>query len=386
MRFRTVQAVSLEGDAVANARTAVRKIMTNLQGFQAAVVVFFASTDYDPETIASDMHDAFPDALTIGCSTAGEGINGEILNHSVVAMAMSAAVFSYNEFALVVGNKADVPPDRKDVFTTARDAMKYLGRNLSQPLLDLDFREYVGYLLTDRISAFSERVMDVVGEMTDVLFLGGVAGDDYKFTNDQRIFYQGRSYKTAALMCLWKPVEGFSVLKTQAVDLTNTSLTVTKADEENRIVYEFDSRPAAEAYAEIIGTPVESMDILDFDENPLALNVDGEPFLRALVKQTDNGGLQMFARVVVGMRMTVTRAGNVYEVTKAALDDKFRREGPFAAMLHTNCASRHTSLRNANQVEQFAKLFGVVPSVSFSSYGEIYVGILAMTSSIILFK
>ncbi|MCC8115586.1 MAG: hypothetical protein LIP18_00245, partial [Planctomycetes bacterium] len=179
---------------MANARTAVRKIMTNLQGFQAAVVVFFASTDYDPETIASDMHDAFPDALTIGCSTAGEGINGEILNHSVVAMAMSAAVFSYNEFALVVGNKADVPPDRKDVFTTARDAMKYLGRNLSQPLLDLDFREYVGYLLTDRISAFSERVMDVVGEMTDVLFLGGVAGDDYKFTNDQRIFYQGRSY------------------------------------------------------------------------------------------------------------------------------------------------------------------------------------------------
>ncbi len=386
MRFRTVHAISSEGDPVVNARSAVRSLMTQLQGFQAAVVIFFASTDYDPDTIASDMHDAFPDALTIGCSTAGEGINGEILNHSVVAMAMSADVFSYNEFALVVGDKADAPPDRKDIFTTTRDAMKYLGRNLEKPLLDLDFREYIGYLLTDRISAFSERVMDVVGEMTDVLFLGGVAGDDYKFTNDQRVFYQGRSYKTAALMCLWKPVNGFSILKTQAVDLTNTSLVVTKADEENRIVYEFDGRPAAEVYAEKIGTPVDSMDILDFDENPLALLVDGEPYLRALVKQTDNRGLMMFARVVTGMRLSVTRAGNVYEVTKEALEEKFRREGPFAAMLHTNCASRHTALKNANQVEQFAKLFGTVPSVSFSSYGEIYVGILALTSSIILFK
>ena len=57
-----------------------------------------------------------------------------------------------------------------------------------------------------------------------------------------------------------------------------------------------------------------------------------------------------------------------------------------AAILLINCASRHTGLVNRGQLADFAALFSGGPSISVSSYGEVYVGVVAMTSVMIFFR
>lgn len=384
MRFRTTYAQTHDGTSVANAKKAVRKIASDLADFSPALVLYFAATDYDPHILAAEMHDAFPDAKTFGCTTAGEGVNGKILNSSVVAMAYSADVFEYCEMAVVLDDGQK--PEGRDVFDSPDKAMRHLGRKLGQELIQLDYRKYVGFMLGDRISSFSESLLERIGELTDVIFIGGFAGDDYKFIDAQSVFYQGRVYQSAAVLALWKPRAGFALLKTQAADLTDRKMVITRADEKNRIIWEFDHEAAAPAYARAINTPVETMDILDFDGNPLAITAEGEPFLRAIVKQVDNKGLQMFARVREGTVQTLTKAGDVYAVTKTALEAKRKEMGGFSAVLHINCSSRHTALKNRDQVDAFAALFEGVPSIAFSSYGEIFVGAVALTSTMILFK
>lgn len=383
MRFRSTHAQCDTGSAAENARLAARTIKNNLKGFHPALVVFFAASDYDPHLLAAEMHVAFPGVATLGCTTAGEADGGIAMNASVVAMAFSRDVFEYFESALVLGDGGRHAGE--DLFGNARSAMDYFGRKLGREPIELDYREYVGFMLGDSISPFTERVVETVGEETNVIFVGGFAGDDYKFAGQQYVFYKGAAYKNAAVLSLWKPRQGFSLLKTQAVELTGTHLVITKADEQNRIIWEFNHEDAAVAYARAIHTPVESMDILDFDENPLALTVDGEPFLRAVVKQVDGRGLKMFAQVKEGTRQTLTRAGDVYTTTKEVME-KTMREVDVAAILHVNCASRHTSLKNRGRIGDFEKLFAGVPGVGFASYGEIHVGIVAMTSTMILFK
>ena len=384
MRFTTSYAQFAGGDTIENAKMAAKKIAADCANINPVLVIFFAATDYDPRVLAKEMYRAFPNAKTMGCTTAGEARDGELLNGSVVAMAYSAEAFDHCRIALVVGDGE--PADSDGVFDNVDNALAFIGEGLGGDLLSLDYRKYVGFILADRISSFSESVLERLGERTDVIFVGGFAGDDYKFINKQMVFYQGKAYRSAAVLALWQPSRGFELLKTQSVGVTNTGFVITRADEERRIIWEFNGRDAAQVYAESINAPVETMNVIDFDENPLALTVDGEPFLRAVVKTVDNRGLQMFASVKEGTRLTLTRSEDVLNGAADALHAKIGEMEGVAAILHVNCASRHTALAKRKQCDAFAALFDGIPSIAFSSYGEIYVGIVAMTSTMILFK
>ncbi len=56
------------------------------------IVIYFASTKYDPAMLGKQMKDAFPDSILVGCSTAGEITSGKMLSGSVVAMFLGPEV------------------------------------------------------------------------------------------------------------------------------------------------------------------------------------------------------------------------------------------------------------------------------------------------------
>lgn len=384
MSFRTTHARYTGLDTTDNARKAVERINGELAGFAPALLIYFASTAYDPDCLAAEMQKAFPGAVTMGATTAGEGVDGLYLGGSVVVMAFSENVFDYCRTALILGGGQRATEG--DVFTSVDEAMGYLGGGLYMNLRNLSYRDYVGFVLADRMSFFSEATLERVGELTDVFFLGGFAGDDYKFDRSQRVFYRGRSYVSAAIVALWKPRNGFSLLKTQAVEMSRESLIITRADEYRRIVWEFNGEPAAQVYARWIGVAPDRLTPQDFDENPLAASADGEPFLRVPVRTVDGGGLEIYASVKEGTRLVPTRAGDILAVSRAALDEKFREGGPFSAMLNMDCVSRFTSLKRRNELSDYIEIFRSVPNISMASYGEIYIDIVSLTLTAILFK
>lgn len=388
MRFTTTFAQTTTGTPAGNARDAVRKIRDGFAGTTPAVVVFFASIDYDPDILAAEMQSAFPGAVTMGCSSVGEACGEKILARSVVAMAFSEGVFDFSETALILADKGAVAKAaRPDVFADATAAFRYLARDLDRPLLDLNYHEYIGFMLGDTASPFTEGVIERAGELTNVFMAGGIAADDYTF-DKQTVYYKGAAYRNgAAVIALWKPANGFEVLKTQAVSLTNHQLTITRADVEKRIIWEFNGRSAVEAYSEAIGIPAEKIGLPEFDNNPLAVVVDGEPYLCTPVAQVDGKGLQMYLRFVDGMRMTVTKAGKALETTRAAFADKVAEMGCApAAVLHINCVCRYKALRDAGQFGEFGRIFTGVPHIAFASMGEIHINMVGITSVMILFK
>lgn len=383
MRFSTSYAQAEHGDGIENARIAASRIERDLAGFSPALVIYFAATNYDPHVLATAMKAAFPGAVTLGCSTAGEAVDGKILKGSVVAMAFGAEVFDYCRFALVFDGKL---PLFENAFASVDAAMSYLARDAGSLPIDLDYRRYVGIMLSDRITTFTEQLLDRLGELTDVLFVGGFAGEDMKFRDEQTLSYDGQVYRDATLLGLWKPRDGFSLIKTQAAELTDCVLTITRADEEKKIIWELDDMPAVRAYARAIGSTEEALAQINMDEWALALTFDGEPFIRPITHIVDGGGLGLFTTVREGMRLTLTRVGNVVESTARALAENRRKEGRPAAFLHFNCVSRHAFLESHGQSDDFAALFEGVPHIALASYGEIYIGVVALTSTMIAFK
>lgn len=388
MLFKTASAICSTGNPAKNARQAVRAVRDAFVGFTAETIVYFSASDYDPAVLAAEMHDAFPGVVTFGFTTAGEAVDGEMLNGSVVAMAFGHGAFDYAETVLILGNREEVEQSRsRDVFHSARDAVRYLARNLGKDLRIVDYREYVGFMLADSVTDFNEEVLERFGDLSDVFLIGGVAGDDCKFDGSARVMYQGKVYgKDSCVLALWKPARGFSLLKTQAVEKTEHACIVTRADEKNKIVWELDGEDAAAVYARLIDVPKETLDILDFDKFPWAYVVNGEPYIQPVLEKIDCKGLRFNTRIHQGTRLTLTKAGDIFKTTQKALEAKRAEMESLSAILHINCAYRHTTLKNWGQLEEFGKLFGDVPSIAAASYGEFYVGLLAMTSSILLFK
>lgn len=389
MRFTSTFAQTAENDPVDNARRAVNKIKADFARIKPSFVVFFAATKYDPGTVAAEMQAAFPDAVTLGCTAAGEACDDKILEQSVVAMAFAEDALAFSETVLVLSDKSAAErAARCDIFSDATAALNHLARNLDRPLLDIDYHKYIGFMLGDSTCPFTEGVIERAGELMNVFLAGGIAGGgNYEFEK-QFIFYKGEAYNNgAAVLALWKPQNGFALLKTQAVDLSEKQLTITKADKDRRIIWEFNGRPALEAYAEAVGVRPEDVGIPEFDNYPLAVMADDEPFLCSAVGVVEGGGLQMYMRFVDDMRMTVTKTGKIVEVTEKALSDKLAEmDVSPAGILHINCVCRYKVLHATGQYEEFGRLFAGCPHIAFASMGEMYVNMVGLTSVMILFK
>ncbi len=387
MRFKTAFAQTAQGNPVQDAHAAVRKIRADFEGFTPAFVIFFASVDYDPDAVAAGMKEMFPEATTMGCSSAWEACDGRMLDGNLVAMGFSAEVFAFAESALVLAD-ADAAGEAgaPNVFQNATDAMRHLTRHLGKQPIDLDFREYVGFMLGDATSPFTEGVIERIGEMTNMFLIGGIASDRYTFDRHV-ILYNGKAYRNgAAALALWRPRQGFELLKTQAVELTDTQFIVTDVDEEKRIIWKLDGRDAAAAYSEAIGIQVEKIGNPEFDMFPLAMVAEGDPYLRVAIAVVEGRGLQMYSRIRGGMCLTLTKARGFVEMTEKALADKIAETGEPAAILHLNCTCRYTAMARTGETEAFGRLFSRWPHIGYASFGEVYANLVGLTSVMILFK
>ncbi len=381
MSFLTTHAVHTGADPVTNAKQAVRQIRADFGDFSGTVIVY-ASIAYDPETVAAEIHNAFPKAVTFGCTSSGECVGDLMLQHSVAAVALSDDFLEFSAVGLVTHA---VPPGVTDAFASADECLREFSLRTGATPLGLDYRQFVGFSLFDAVTPYTEEVIIKLAEMTDVNFIGGMAGDDYRFEKPC-IFYRGKTYRNAGVVALWKPINGFALLKTQAAELTEKSFLINKADEEKGIIWELDHKPAAQVYADAVGLPVEALTLALFDEYPIALAIDGEPFLKVARQVLDNGGLTVLPSVRTNTRVTLCKTNNIIQTTAAALK-ALRNECPsLSGMIHVNCVSRHMSLAAHNQVDEFGKLFHGIPNAGFSSYGEIYIGIVGLTSTMIAFK
>ena len=410
MPFVTEYASFISDDNEENARQAAAKIIAALTGRSLRGIVFYAATNYDPKALVNAMHRAFPDIATFGCTTSGEFANGRMLKNSVVAMGMDDDVMERVETVGIAN--ADTIDD------PAAAALAALEKKSGLRLRDLDFREYAGWVLLDGLAHHNDELIGRLGELTDIIFGGGCAGDDGHF-RQTLVWANGTIYENGAVFALMKPRRPFAVLKAQHVQPTERVMTATRADREKRIIYEFDDRPAAQVYAEAMGidlsgaayagkssrqlykekfiadgvtaagngrTVTKDAFIDMFINWPLAVMIGGEPFIRAATNVAEDGGIQVFMPPIQGIRYTVCHTGDIVLDTRRVLREKMRELGGCSGIMMCGCLLRDVQIRHEDQVGAYEELFRDLTVSGFSSYGEIYVSVVSQSASMILFS
>jgi hypothetical protein len=353
---------------------AVAELESHLAGGQPRVVLFFASADYDPEAISRQMQSAFPGACVAGCSTAGEIVDSKMLTGSVVAMALGGEVVE-DAAAVVVGDL--------NAEANVRDAFAKLESHFQAPASSWDVEKYVGLVLIDGLSGAEERLIEKLGDCTDVFFVGGSAGDDMKFQTTH-VYAGGEAYPHGAVLVLLRLRKSFAIVKTQSFKLIGKSLTATTVDEPHRTVIEFDGKPALAAYAEALGiAPAEAP--AQFMRHPLGLIIEGEPFVRSPWR-TDGGRIIFYCQIKEGMELAVLEAADIVADTRQAIESQKAALGPIAGLIDFHCILRTQQLRTEKRCDRYGEVFDGIPHIGFSTYGEAYLGHLNQTSTILLFR
>lgn len=357
-----------------NTTDAVNQLKGQLGNSPYPLILFFASSFYDQNELCMSLKRAFPDSVLSGCSTSGELHTGKMLKNSVVAMAFPKEIVG--DFSLVLVENLSRVQDLSPAVTRFED-------HFNESFADMDISSYVGLILFDGLRGAEERIMDRLGDLTNVPFVGGSAGDDLKFETTF-VWADDRAVTDAAVLILMKPASGFSILKTQSFSCRDKLLTVTKADTETRTVMEFNHKPAVTAYAQAVGCPESEVDRY-FMKNPIGLMVGDEPYVRSPMK-TDGKGIVFYCNMPEGMELNLLESGDIVAQTSKDLETLKSKYGKFAGLINFHCILRTLELENQDRTREYGDVFSDIPSIGFSTYGEEYIGHINQTSTMLIFR
>jgi hypothetical protein len=354
-------------------------LLDGLGGHQAAAVLYFASSVYDPTEIAGPLSDRFPSAAVIGCSTAGEFTDAHTGTGGISAVALPRGLLT--KATAVLGDLST------DVVTGTDTAVQTIEDHLGQRLRDLDPTRHLGFVLIDGMHGAEELVNERLGNAAPTLnTVGGSAGDDLTFDHTWVAVGDHVSQQGVAFMVCAVDVPIRIVKTCSFTPAPGKPLRITTADAPNRTVLEFDGRPAATVYAEAIGVPVDQLDASVWMKHPVGLMIDGQPWIRSPQTVTPEGGIKFYAQILEGMEVHVMNPGDLVGETATAIAAAGRDLGGHSSgAVWFNCILRRLEL-DANRLnDEFLAALGQVPAAGFHTYGETWLGHVNQTLTGVLF-
>jgi len=358
---------------IKDAVEAAKNIREQLAEIDACLVLYFVASPYPADVISKEMASVFAGVQTVGCTTAGEMISGDIGHNSVVAMAFGKEALNFLKVEVLENIKENTAEAVKTAFASFE---KSLGVSMKQA----DPSRYVGMLMVDGLTGCEEALNDQLGNHTNVPFIGGSAADDFKFQNTW-LFVDGKTYNNAAVLLLMEPANGYVTLKTQSFSITDKKLTPTKVDESRRMVIEFDGKPALEAYSEATGVSQDELQ-KTVDAYSVGLIFDENNYFVRNPKQVEGTSIVFHCLAKEGLELSLLKPKDIVAVTRADL----KKCGPVQAVVDFNCAGRFNELTWKKQLKDYSEIFSDVPAIGFATYGESYIGHMNQTSTMLLLK
>ncbi len=357
-----------------NAEEAVAEIKENLVESNPKLVVYFTSSNYDLQKVAEEFSKSFPEAETIGCTTAGEIISGSMDKNSIVAMALGSDKVKNLNIQVIENISTNL-----DLSKNIESINSELGS-----FIDLDINKYYGIILVDGLTGLEEKLMDSLGNATNINIVGGGAGDDLKFEKTN-LMYKNKVYTDAAILTIVESAVNFDIIKTQSFIATDKVLTPTKVNPtDTREVIEFNNKPALEAYSEALGVSAEEA-ANNFFKHPVGLMVGDEPYVRSPRMAKENGAITFHCNISEGMDVKILDSTDIIEDTKKAVTDNDKSE-KISGIINFNCAFRTLELESKNQTKEYGDLFSDIPTIGFSSFGEQFIGHMNQTSTMLAIK
>ncbi len=334
---------------------------------EASVVIFFCSSSYDLERLGPQVAERFAGQTVIGCTDAGELIGGAgYRDHGMVgASLVSPQLRAHPRF---IGNLSDFSDaEAADIAAELRERLE-----LSD---GLDESRQFGLLLIDGLSMREEAVAaSLYDRLGGVPLLGGSAGDDMQLEHTA-VYHDGRFHEDAAVFTLFESDLPFEVFRQQHFVPTETKLVITDADPTRRRVYEIDGMPAAEAYAEALGVPVDELGSELYAANPVMIRVGGDWYVRSLQRANEDGSIDFYCAIDTGLVMTVGDGANLVENIREGMASLSGRVPDLGFVLGCDCVFRRMELLHKGEIDAASEALRDVPFLGFSTYGEQFNGL-----------
>ncbi len=334
---------------------AVRELAAQIEQPNTKVCLVFFSDEYDPQQLGRALKEHLPGPV-VGCTTAGQlaetGFQrGGISGASLAGDELSAFPYLIHPLSSRNEQVAKIAEDVRERLSVA-----------ALPAF--------GFLLVDGLSMKEEPLIsDLYMALGNVPIIGGSAGDSLKFERTF-VFYDGELLQDAAVLTLFLTTLPFCIFKHQHFLPTATRLVITKADPDKRLVSEINGEPAAEAYAQLIGTTVDQLDSAVFSRHPLMLRIGNDYFVRSISNIEPDGGLKFFCAIDTGLVLTIGRGDSAVEALDHDLQRVKQEMGDPAVIIGCDCILRRLEMEDQGIDGSVGDLLAKSKVVGFSTYGE----------------
>lgn len=350
------------------------------------LVTGFVSPHLDIDKVAASVRQRFPNGTISLCTTSGELCNsadglycaaGEHWDR-IVLQCFERSVIASAEVVMVPLECEDIRKGGKRM--EMRERIEKLVNNIKrvQVSTPIDHRDTLAYVVFDGLSASESFFMEALYESGrfPCLFVGGSAGGKSDF--QKTLIHDGkRSYQNHAQIVFLKtaPDIRFGVFKSQNFEPVGLTFSVLTASVEDRTIDQvIDSNgnimSMVQALCNAFKCDSHSLE-KNLAEYSFAIRVGSELFVRSIAR-IDHAQqiIQLFCDVAPGEELVMVKRTPLRQATEKDYRQFLQGKGgqPVAAILN-DCILRR--LNNANDLGSMRGLFGDVPVVGFSTFGEI---------------
>jgi len=200
---------------------------------------------------------------------------------------------------------------------------------------------------------------------------GGTAGDHGR-AEKTRIALNGIVYDNACVFVFIKNLGGkIKLYRENIYKPTQHYFTATKVDVKNRIVHEYDHKPAALVTAKALNTTVNELPKF-LDGYPLGRIIGGDMYITANQMITKDDGMAYHARVYNNSKMVLLEPDNYKAVINETIE-KVKKDIPNPSLsIMINCLARSILFEQDGYLDAFAKNMSnaLGDYIGFAGYGE----------------
>lgn len=355
-------AVLTASSRATDAKTAARELYEALNHDELGGVLFFCSADYDLPILAHEIDGHFGHVPVAGCTTSGELTPNGYERGSVTAIG-----FNKNSFAISIGLITKL--DDFDLLQAQSLIDDLVSRCREQAVARIKGQTFALTLL-DGLSALEEQVLVTLNSVLgSIPSFGGSAADDEHLIYTH-VYSDGQFYSDAAVLFLVNTACPFEVFSTHHMQPLQEKLVVTKANADERVVYELNAEPAAIAYSEATGVSIDAMDSTVFALNPIAVRIGEEYFVRAIQKVNPDLSLTFYCAIEQGIVLTTMRSRDVLGDLESQFHGISERIGEQQITIGCDCFLRQLEIEYLDRIDEASALIQKHKVIGFNTYGE----------------
>ncbi|WNS45978.1 FIST N-terminal domain-containing protein [Paenibacillus sp. MMS20-IR301] len=213
--------------------------------------------------------------------------------------------------------------------------------------------------------------LNSVLEEKGIPLFGGSAGD-YGRAERTMISLNGNVYNNACAFVFIKNLGGkIRLYRENIYKPTIHHFTATKVDERNRIVHEYDNRPAARVVAEALNTTLSELPKY-LDSYPMGRIIGNEMYITANQMVTADQGMSYHAKVYNNSQMVLLEPDDYKAVIHNTIETVKRDIPQPSLALMVNCLARSMLFEGDGYLNEFAQEMSAALGdyAGFAGYGE----------------